>query len=410
MKSIRTLFITITVLITVAIFTAQAAISYFSFSKISFDSVESNLKIQAEKEAAVLDSKLTGVGKASSGLAAMVASMNTIDDQTLFNVIGSQMKKDPMIYGGGFWMEPYMNDPTKKFYGPYVYSDNGTPTVTWDYNTDEYDYFQYDWYKNGINAGDGVIFSEPYLDAVTNVAMITASAQINKNGNVVGVTTFDIGLKEMQDYIQNIKVGKKGYAYVITQQGYYWATKDEKKNLNVKITEDENSAVKDFGSKLMKDDATGVSIVDSGSGKDYMVYTPVGTTGLRLVTVMPEAEATAAVKKVFAIYFGVFIISIALFIVAFTILFNNKIIGPLKAWKKSSEKLSIGDVSENPELEKYTGDNNEVGLLSRVFLELGQSIKEKATFAERVADGDLTVRIELKSENDILAISMDKVV
>ncbi len=410
MKSIRTLFITITVLITIAIFTAQAAISYFSFSKISFDSVESNLKIQAEKEAAILDSKLTGVGKASSGLASMISSMNQIEDQTLFNIIGSEMRKNPMVYGGGFWMEPYMGDPAKKYYGPYVYSDNGTPTVTWDYNTDEYDYFKYDWYKNGLNAGDGVVFSEPYLDAVTNVAMITASAQINKFGTIVGVTTFDIGLKEMQEYIQNIKVGKKGYAYVITQQGYYWAVKDEKKNLSVKITEDKNSAIKDFGTNLMKDDATGISVVDNGKAKDYMVYTPVGTTGLKLVTVMPESEATAAVKKVFAIYFGVFIFSIALFIVAITLLFNNKIIGPLKAWKKSSEKLSIGDVSDNPELEKYTGANNEVGLLSRVFLELGQSIKEKATFAERVADGDLTVRIEPKSESDILAISMDKVV
>ena len=222
MKSIRTLFITITVLITVAIFTTQAAISYFSFSKITIDSVENNLKTQAEKEAAVLNSKITGVGKASSSLADMVASMTTIDDQTLFNVIGSQIKKDPMIFGGGFWMEPYIVNPATKYYGPYVYNDNGNPVVTWDYNTDQYDYFQYDWYKNGINAGNGVIFSEPYLDAVTNVAMITASASVNKNGKVIGATTFDIGLKEMQDYIQNIKVGEKGYAYIITQQGYYW--------------------------------------------------------------------------------------------------------------------------------------------------------------------------------------------
>jgi methyl-accepting chemotaxis protein len=410
MRSIRTLFVTITVLITVTIFTTQAAISYYSFSKISFDSVESNLKIQAEKEAAVLNSKLTGVGKSSSGLADMVASMNQIDDQTLFNVIASQMKKNPMIYGGGFWLEPYYKDQATKYYGPYVYLDGGNAVVTWDYNTDEYDYFQYDWYKNGLNAGDGVIFSEPYLDAVTNVAMITASAQISKNGKVIGVTTYDIGLKSMEEYIQNIKVGKKGYAYVITQQGYYWAIKDEKKNLAVKITEDENSAIKDFGASLMGDDATGISIVNNGKEKDYMIYTPVGTTGLKLVTVMPESEATAAVRNVLELYFGVFIISIALFIIAFTFLFNKKIIGPLKAWKKSSEKLSIGDVSGNPELEKYTGSQNEVGLLSRVFLELGESIKEKATFAERVADGDLTVKIEPKSEHDILAISMDKVV
>lgn len=410
MKSIRTLFITITVLITVVIFAAQGAISYFSFSNIIYDSVEGNLKTQAEKEAAILDSKLMGVGKASSGLADTVASMSQVDDAALFHVIDSQMRKDSMIVGGGFWMEPYYVDPAAKYYGPYVYNDNGNQVVTWDYSTDEFNYFQYDWYLNGANAGDGVIFSEPYIDAVTGITMITASAGINKNGAFIGATTFDIGLKEMQDYVQNIKVGETGYAYIITKQGYYWATKDEKKNLNQKISEDENSAIKNFGTKLMNDTATGIASVDSGSGKNYMVYTPIGTTGLKLVTVMPEKEAIAAVKDAFTVYYAVFFISIALFIVAFALLFNSKIIKPLKAWQTSSEKLSKGDVSVNPELEKYKREKNEIGLFSRQFLELGESIKEKANFAERIAEGDLSINIVPKSEDDVLGISMKKVV
>ncbi len=410
MRSIRTLFITITILITIAIFTTQAAISYVSFSKITYDSVEENLKTQAEKEAAILNSKLMGVGKASSSLADMAASMNEIEAGTLFNVIGNEMKKDPMIFGGGFWMEPYVVDPALKYYGPYVYHDNGQQVVTWDYSTDEYDYFQYDWYQNGVNAGDGVIFSEPYQDAVTGVTMITASAGINKFDTLIGITTFDIGLKEMQDYIQNIKVGENGYAFIITQQGYYWASKDEEKNLIQKIAEDENAGIKDFGTKLMNDDATGIASVDAGNGKDYMVFTPIGTTGLKLVTVMPEKEAVAAVKDFFAVYSAVFFISIALFVLAFTILFNMKIIKPLRAWQTSSEKLSKGDVSDNPALEKYKNSRNEVGLLSKQFLELGQSIKEKATFAERMAEGDLSIDIVPKSENDVLAFSMQKVV
>jgi methyl-accepting chemotaxis protein len=410
MKSIQTLFITIMVLITLAIFTTQAAISYFSFSNMTYDSVEGNLKAQAEKEAAVLDSSLAGVGKAASDLSDMVASMNQIDDAALFNVVGSQMKKDSIVCGGGFWMEPYSVDPAKKYYGPYVYSDNGKPVVTWDYNTDQYDYFQYDWYKNGLNAGNGVIFSEPYMDAVTGVTMITASARINKNEQTIGVTTYDIGLKEMQEHIQNIKVGKSGYAFIITKDGYYWASKDKKKNLTTKITEDENAGVKDFGAKLMKDDTTGIAKVDIGKGTDYMVYTPIGTTGLRLVTVLPEKEALAAVKKVFTIYFAVFIISIALFILAFNVLFKTKIIKPLRAWKSSSEKLSKGDVSETPELEKYKDLGNEVGMLSRQFLELSESIKAKADFAVRMAEGDLDINIVSNSENDVLAFSMQKIV
>lgn len=123
-----------------------------------------------------------------------------------------------------------------------------------------------------------------------------------------------------------------------------------------------------------------------------------------------QAEATAAIHKVIYIYFAVFIISIALFILAFDILFNSKIIRPLKAWQLASDKLSKGDISGNLELEKYTKSKNEVGKLSATFLELSQSIKEKANFAERLADGDLSINIVPKSEQDVLALSMGKVV
>jgi len=411
MKSIRVLFLTITVLITVAIFTTQAAISYFSFSEISYNSVEENLETQAEKEAAVLNSRLIGVGRAAAGLADTIASMSQIEDETLFSIISRQIQKDQIICGGGFWMEPYKANSNEKNHGPYVYTEDGQQRVTWDYNTEEYDYFQYDWYRNGINAGSGVVFSEPYLEAATGLTMITASARIyKKNGQTIGVATYNIGLKEMQEYIQNIQVGKSGYAFIITQQGYYWAVKDNEKNLTTKITEDKNPGIKAFGEQLMGVQTTGIAKVDTGQEVDYMVYAPIGTTGLRLVTVMPEREATAAVKDVFVLYFAVFLVSIILFIVAFNILFSTKIIKPLKAWQSSSEKLSKGDVSENPELEKYKNSKNEVGLLSKQFLELGQSIKEKADFAVRMAEGDLDIDIVSKSENDVLAFSMQKVI
>lgn len=410
MKSIRTLFLTITVLITVVIFTFQAAFSYFSFSNIMYDTVESNLKTQAEKEASVLNSSLMSVGRSASNLADTVASMSQIDNNTLFNIIGSQIKKDKMIYGGGFWMEPYYVSPDMKYYGPYVYNDNGNRAVTWDYSNAEYDYFKYDWYKNGLNAGDGVIFSEPYLDTVQNITMITASAAISKNGKVIGTTTFDVSLKEMQDYIQSIKVGKTGYAFIITPQGYYWATKDEKKNLAQKITDDENQEIKAFGEELLKNDSAGVKSVDMGGEKNYMTYAPVGTTGLKLVTVIPESEAVAAVKKVFAVYFGVFLISIVLFVLAFSVLFNAKIIKPLKVLQASSQKLAKGDVSENAELHKYEKEDNEIGLLSRQFLDLSRTIKEKADAAEKIARGDLNVHIAPKSDSDVLTLSMQKVI
>ena len=44
-------------------------------------------------------------------------------------------------------------------------------------------------------------------------------------------------------------------AKVVTLSYIFRAIKDQKKNLAVKITEDENAAIKDFGNTLMKDDS-----------------------------------------------------------------------------------------------------------------------------------------------------------
>ncbi len=411
MKSIRTFFIAVTVLITVIIFTFQAGFSFISFSKITYDSVEENLMIQAEKEAAYLDSNFNGVAKSSIHLADIIATMEDVNMDMLLSFIATNISKEDMIFGAGFWMEPFYFDSTSKYFGPYLYKDDqSNPVLTWDYSNSEYDYFQQDWYKVPLNSAENVVFNEPFFDSVSGITMMTVASPIKKDGQPIGVTTYDIGLEELQNYVENIKIGKTGNAFIVTQQGYYWASKDSEKNLTVKISEDNNKSISDFGADLLKNRNTDIAKVNENGKMNYMVYTPIGNTGLSLVTVMPEKEAIAEVQKVFIIYFSVFIVSIILFIIAFSFLFQKKLINPLKAMSNASQKLAIGDVAETVELNKYKDSNNEIGLLSKLFIDLSQNIREKANAIEKIASGDLSNEIIEKSDKDILAQSMKKVV
>ena len=67
--------------------------------------------------------------------------------------------------------------------------------------------------------------------------MMSSSAPIRANGEVVGVVTVDIGMKQLEDYIQGLKIGEHGYAFLVTQSGLYAASPDADANMKQKITE-----------------------------------------------------------------------------------------------------------------------------------------------------------------------------
>lgn len=73
-----------------------------------------------------------------------------------------------------------------------------------------------DWYKNA-QAGEGVVLSDPYLDADTQQVVVTPSVAItNHQGELVGVLAVDIFLTTLQESVAAMKVlGGKGYSFLI---------------------------------------------------------------------------------------------------------------------------------------------------------------------------------------------------
>lgn len=79
---------------------------------------------------------------------------------------------------------------------------------------------------------------------------------------------------------------------------------------------------------------------------------------------------------------------------------------PIKQLRDASLSLSMGDT----DVEIVQRSNDEVGQLMGAFGKMVDNIVMQASNAQKIADGDLSLEIEPKSEKDILAISMKKVV
>ena len=82
--------------------------------------------------------------------------------------------------------------------------------------------------------------------------------------------------------------------------------------------------------------------------------------------------------------------------------FISRIISkPIKKVSKAAEQLSLGDV--NIEIETNTkSTKDEIGNLIAAFSKMVNNIQEQARVIERMAEGDMTVQVKIKSENDLM--------
>lgn len=89
-----------------------------------------------------------------------------------------------------------------------------------------------DWWIGAVQAGHGVAYSEPYIDAQTGALCITLSrAAYNKAGALLGVAAVDIYLETLTDIVGSIRVSQSGKTYLVESNGLYLTHEDGKKRL-----------------------------------------------------------------------------------------------------------------------------------------------------------------------------------
>lgn len=371
--SLKTTFTAFIVVMVILVFAVQTGISTYHYKSTLDTSMEQELKFRAEKEAGALYTQLSNISKTATVLANDIEAMPQYDTDLLLTIAKQYMQAEPLIVGGGFWMEPYSYKPDAKYFGPYIGKDASNQLkVSWEYSTPESDYFKEPWYKLGISGKSKVMWSQPYEDTVTNVPMITAISQINKQGKIIGVTTFDVGLKELQDYVAGMKVGKNGYAFIISQEGYYLGHKISEKNLKQKISEESDSKLREIGGKIIAANETALDRISINDNDSFTVYTPIGSTGMKLVLVMPSAEVYSALYKVMAINLITFIAAIFLFVILIFYIFTRTISKPINQLVGVAEKIANGDLSGKVAITS----KNEIGVLAKSIQTMVNNLRE----------------------------------
>lgn len=367
--SIRTLLISAVIVLTVIVFAVQTIYSMISFKNNIITEISDKLVYQAGEASEKFYASVDSVGKLAQIQAYEVAALGPQSYEKLLEAAKTYVEKNELACGSGIWLEPYVYDEKTKYFGPYMYKDNDKVELTWDYSNADYDYFQYEWYKIGMNAKGDIAWTQPYLDEVTNTVMITSSSPIRVGDKIIGVTTADIGLNYLRDYVKNIKVGNTGFAFVVTSDGYYLASKDSAKDLKQKITEDKQADVRAAGQKIVAAKDKGVQQLKFEGQDCFLAFAPIGDTGMKLVEVLPQVEAFASLNNTIRVNTVIVILAILAFVALLALMLQQLVIKPLRIVMADAEKVAGGDLSGYNETSD-TDDKrirNELALLKNSF-------------------------------------------
>ncbi len=270
-----------------------------------------------------------------------------------------------------------------------------------------------DFYYGALDSGKFYV-SNPYSFNVNGVEEVIYSMSMpitDINGTIVGVFGADIRLKEISELFNSTKIMDDGYLFTITDDGSFVTHPNE----SLLDTPYSNTWLKSFSSDiedLIKNDGY---ISDKGYSdiSNQKVY--FSAVGIQLGTfdrnwvVAASVPQNTVVKEANTLV-GIIVIASVLIVIMISVTLVNIINLQLKELPeitRVAHKLGNGKVNEVEVQDMYEGaTKNEVTLLKRAFNKIIISSREQAKDLQSVSQGDLTVNVVPKSDEDVLNVAL----
>ena len=377
-KSIQTAFILnvillIGLLLIGLLLSVQAALNAIQIKNGLEEQVHETLKARSGEIAGELNQRLLQVGQKTFGLALAVSNMSVGDIDAMYRIADGFILSDSLIIGSGIWFEPYAYQKDLKYFGPYRHrTDNNSIHLTMIYSNAEYDYFVYSWYQNAMHHSGRVAWTGPFLDEVTDIIMLSTACTIRKNGKDVGCVTIDIGLKELIDYIQQIRIGKNGYAMLVNEKGVCLAHRDDPNSLCQKLSQKADPLYEEIDRKIVN--ATEVSLFEEkiAGTRNYIMVSPLCIDNMKLVLVAPKSDYMDGIWHSLLLSAVMMLFVMCLLCFAIHSVFKRRVGEPIRRLMDAADRIARGGMAEF-----RTSSEDEFGHLSSSIQEMAKTLNHR---------------------------------
>ena len=212
--SLRLKFVLLVIAPLFVVFAAILALGLQAFEDNTRETIARELAQSAELHAAKIEVLLRDVAQVASSTARHLSIDSGIDEKTAFDILRSNVKSNPLIFGAALAFEPG-EFSGRRLFGPYVYrqgndlAEIASTELDYDYTDPEWD-----WWHLPRNALKGV-WTEPYFDeGGGNIYMTTFSAPFFSESRFTGVATIDIPLEPLKQLITSLE-GDQGQRFLL---------------------------------------------------------------------------------------------------------------------------------------------------------------------------------------------------
>ncbi len=208
-------------------------------------------------------------------------------------------------FGGGIWYELNTFDENRSHYAPYTYRKGGVPVFTWNYSTGENRYHEKAWYQTAIPMGwdknrkreKTYYWTEPYLgsgDLAGVVIRTVNTVMYNAAGRIIGLAEIDWALKDIVDLLNSIKITENSQSFLIDDnyKKIIFYTLDDKVTMKKR---DQIGWLSALGkSEIGKIGKVPSVMID---GREYTVFHSLSDAGLEYGIMIPEDELMPFVRR-----------------------------------------------------------------------------------------------------------------
>ena len=243
------------------------SIFYFSIaSKIIGDDAEGLTGQVSEEKVSYIDLHILSLKHDLESLS-VNRDVLSQDKDGLLNALGSITQSNKDI------MQSYLGDETKQMI---VYPESVKLPAGFDPTSRP-------WYKDTLAANGKIYITAPYKDVSTGKIVITIAKKVRLYNGKTGALGFDIDLSTLRDKLSATKVGKSGYAFLVSTDGTIIAHSDKSKvmkNIKLEIPSGQSILSEKQGN------------IKYGSGKESKIagFDRSKETGWTVVTVSPKRD------------------------------------------------------------------------------------------------------------------------
>lgn len=385
------------------IFSAIFGYNYFLSRRIIERKIEENARNLTLRTVNKIESVLNAVKKVPENVACALEESNYAKEGVL-NLLRTVVENNAEIYGSTISYEPYLFDGNVRLFGPYYYKPGGK--LSFASLAGDYNYVAWDWYTVPKKLG-APVWTEPYFDeGGGNIIMSTYSVPFYRNAGgkrgFAGVVTADVYLSRLQDIVSSVKIGKTGYAFLVSRGGTIVTHPRRELIMKAKLSDLAESRHDPRLSRLAAEMMRGKSGFEPSTSivtgkKCWIAYEPISSTGWSLGVIFPQDELMADVTRLSRTVLMLGVLGIAV-LLAVIVAISGSITRPLRALAGATKDIGRGDLDFPV---PGVRSRDEVGALASSFVYMRDSLKRHIRELTEATAARERMESELKIARDI---------